>query len=100
MKKTTWGKVPFNIHKTNCIKAHATICGRDLWALECLMTAGPIGCTPLNHPSPRWSAYVFDLREMGIEIGTVTEPHGLPFPGAHARCVLKSQVVRAEGGCA
>jgi len=98
MTKTTWGKAPFHIQKTDGTEARATICGRELWALECLLAAGPKGCTPIDHPGPRWSAYVFDLREIGVEIETITERHGDPFPGHHARYVLKSNVTRIVGG--
>jgi hypothetical protein len=66
--------------------------GRDQWALECLIEAGPKGCTPLDQPGPRWSAYVFNLRALGLEIETVTERHDGPFKGHHARYVLRSHV--------
>ncbi len=65
--------------------------GRPAWALRELVKAGPSGCTPINQPAPRWAAYVHDLREAGISIETVTEPHGGTFAGTHARYVLRSQ---------
>ncbi len=34
-----------------------TIQGRDAWALSELIEAGAKGCTPIDHPGPRWSAY-------------------------------------------
>ena len=68
------------------------VCGRELWALRALIAAGPRGVTPFDTPGPRWSAYVHDLRSMGLEIETITEPHGGPFRGTHARYVLRSQV--------
>jgi hypothetical protein len=40
--------------------------GRDAWALQELVKAGPAGCTPIDHPGPRWSAYVHKLRKLGI----------------------------------
>jgi hypothetical protein len=70
----------------------ATVKGRDRWALEQLMYAGQTGCTPINNPAPRWSAYVFNLRGLGIPIETITEAHSGPFSGTHARYVLKAQV--------
>ena len=65
--------------------------GRDAWALRELISAGEQGCTPITHPGPRWSGYVFNLRKMGISIETVTEPHGGTFAGNHARYVLRSK---------
>tara|TARA_R110002049_G_scaffold54908_2_gene152600 strand:- start:4944 stop:5234 length:291 start_codon:yes stop_codon:yes gene_type:complete len=67
-----------------------SVAGRNLWALECLRDNGETGCTPIDHPAPRWSAYVHRLREMGLVIETMTETHGGPFPGHHARYVLHS----------
>lgn len=66
--------------------------GRARWALDRLRMAGPNGCTPLTEPAPRWSAYVFSLRQLGIEVETVTETHGGEFAGHHARYVLRSRV--------
>ena len=71
---------------------HVQVQGRDRWALECLRAAGDDGCTPINQPAPRWSAYVWNLRQRGIEVETVHEQHGGPFPGRHARYVLRSRV--------
>lgn len=68
------------------------VIGRDAWALKNLMEAGKRGCTPIDHPGPRWSHYVFKLRGMGFIIETVHEDHGGPFAGTHARYVLRSQV--------
>lgn len=66
--------------------------GRDAWALLELHRAGAAGCTPIDHPAPRWAAYVFNLRGMGLEIETRHEPHQGPFPGRHARYVLRSRL--------
>ena len=82
------GETPFQIIVT----------GRERWALECLMSAGRTGCTSIETPGPRWSAYVFGLRRMGLDIETVTEPNTGPFAGTHARYVLRSHVERAQGG--
>jgi hypothetical protein len=54
--------------------------------------------TPIDEPGPRWSAYVFDLRALGVNIETVHEPHGGDYPGTHGRYVLHS-IVR-KGGAA
>ncbi len=68
------------------------VIGRDAWALKNLVRAGKSGCTPIDHPGPRWSHYVFKLRGRGIVIETVDEPHGGQFAGTHARYVLRSDV--------
>ena len=66
--------------------------GRDAWAFLELISAGASGCTPIDHPGPRWSAYVFNLRGFGLVIETVHESHRGPFPGSHARYVLRTPV--------
>ena len=71
-----------------------TVSGRERWALEALIAAGERGCTPIETPGPRWSAYVFDLRDMGVKIHTRHERHGGPFAGRHGRFVLRSRVTR------
>ncbi|MBT3787137.1 MAG: hypothetical protein HOF94_02075 [Alphaproteobacteria bacterium] len=67
--------------------------GRNAWALLELAHAGENGCTPIDHPGPRWSAYVHNLRHVyGLNIETIHEAHTGPFPGNHARYILKSGV--------
>ena len=68
--------------------------GRDAWALDRLIEAGPDGCTPITQPAPRWSAYVFNLRALGVPIETVTEQHGGQFAGNHGRYVLRAAVMK------
>jgi hypothetical protein len=77
-----------------------TVRGRDAWALLELKGANEDGCTPIDHPGPRWSGYVHKLRNTGINIETIRENHGGPFAGQHARYVLRSQVtiLETEGG--
>ena len=70
-----------------------TFVGRFAWALACLVEAGEAGCTPIDHPGPRWSHYVFVLRRAGIAIATITQRHGGPYPGHHARYVLRTLIV-------
>lgn len=85
-------------------RAVIVVTGRDAWALVKLAKAGAKGCTPICTPGPRWSAYVHNLRRMGFDIDTVTERHGPPFAGTHARYVLRDIIsIRAlapesEGG--
>lgn len=74
------------------------IVGRDAWALQNLVRAGEGGCTPIDHPGPRWSHYVFKLRRVGFTIQTLDEAHGGPFPGSHARYVLRSEVEILDDG--
>ena len=74
------------------------VLGRVKWALDCLRGAGLRGCTPILNPAPRWSAYVLSLREMGVEIETVREPHEGDYPGSHGRYVLRAVVTPTEGG--
>jgi hypothetical protein len=70
-----------------------TVTGRDAWALLELVTAGPKGCTSIDNPGPRWSAYVHMLRHgYGLAIETRHEAHKGQFPGTHARYVLSSVV--------
>jgi hypothetical protein len=70
--------------------------GRVAWALRHLIDAGPTGCTPITTPGPRWSHYVWCLRQHGIRVATIHESHGGPFAGTHARYVLRSKVVLRE----
>ncbi|TQX88441.1 MULTISPECIES: hypothetical protein [unclassified Rhizobium] len=72
--------------------ATVKVIGRDAWALRNLIDAGSAGCTPIDHPGPRWSHYVFKLRGFGFAIETIDEKHGGPFAGSHARYVLRSRV--------
>jgi hypothetical protein len=69
-----------------------TVRGREAWALLALQAAGERGCTPIDHPGPRWSGYVHDLRRLDFVIDTIHEPHGGNFPGLHARYVLRSSI--------
>ena len=66
------------------------------WTLGQLIAAGPTGCTPITHPAPRWSDYVFKLRREGVSIETIHEPHAGAYPGHHARYRLLSAVEVVE----
>jgi hypothetical protein len=66
--------------------------GRTAWALDALISAGEHGVTPISHPAPRWAAYIFKLRQAGVDVETINEEHFGPFPGHHARYVLRSVV--------
>jgi len=54
--------------------------GREAWALMALIAAGERGCTPIDHPGPRWSSYVYDLRKLSVVIETIRVRHGGDFP--------------------
>jgi hypothetical protein len=70
-----------------------TVNGRLAWAFLMLKDAGETGCTPLDNPGPRWSGYIHKLRTVyGLAIETITEVHGGPFAGRHARYVFRSEV--------
>jgi hypothetical protein len=77
-----------------------TVRGCDAWALLELKAANDNGCTPIDHPGPRWSGYVHKLRKAGIVIETIREAHGGPFSGQHARYVLRSLSPSSKGKAA
>lgn len=78
--------------------AYVRLTGRVAWALSQLLQAGEKGVTPIDTPGPRWSGYVHELRRLGIVVQTIHERHAGPFPGTHARYVLRSVVTIREGG--
>ena len=65
--------------------------GRNKWAMDELISAGKQGCTPSNHPAPRWSAYIHNLRTYGVAIKTITGQHSDTFSGHHARYLLLAE---------
>ena len=69
-----------------------TVKGRVAWALDNLVRAGEGGCTPIDHPGPRWADYVFKLRRGGVGVRTITEKHAGAFSGHHARYILTTPV--------
>lgn len=87
----------FTIKTNDAAPFPVKVGGRNLWALDALVRAGPKGCTPITHPAPRWSAYIHKLRKMGVSIETLHEPHGGAYPGTHARYVLRSAVTQGGG---
>lgn len=95
-----WGDTPYSIEPEGQPSFIVTVSGRPRWALEELRRAGLEGCTPIDNPAPRWSAYVFDLRNMHIPIETIRERHYGPFAGRHARYVLRATVTPINGRAA
>ena len=71
---------------------HQRFEGRAAWALANLVQAGTNGCTPIDHPGPRWAHYVYLLRKAGIVVETIYEEHFGAYAGRHARYVLRSPV--------
>ena len=67
--------------------------GRKGWALRLLYDAGEKGVSPTDFPAPRWSSYVFDLRQMGLDIETVRQPQWGSYSSTLTRYVLRSDVV-------
>lgn len=97
--KTTWPERAFTIRSGDGPPRTIIVEGRDRWALEALMQAGGKGITPIDNPAPRIAAYVHNLRNAGVAIETLHEPHGGPFAGTHGRYVLRCAVsVGREGG--
>ena len=92
------GGTAYTVKTTGGDVFRVVVSGRVRWALDQLWQAGRAGCTPIDNPAPRWSAYIFDLRDMGIEIETIHEPHAGEFAGTHGRYVLRADVVK--GGAA
>jgi hypothetical protein len=97
--RATRGKrVAFYVY--DCLDGSARIikpAGRDAWALSELIFAGAAGCTPIDNPGPRWSGYVFKLKQIyALDIESITEMHGGEYAGKHARYVLRSKVQFAD----
>jgi hypothetical protein len=76
--------------------AAVSLIGRYARAFRQLKNDNARGCTPIDHPGPRFSSYVHKLRKAGFSIETVTEAHGGPFAGKHARYVLRSETTVIE----
>lgn len=92
---------PYHIAPIEGDPFRIVVSGRVRWALDRLRAAGERGCTPITEPAPRWAAYVHSLRELGVAIETLTEPHDGGFPGWHGRYVLRCRVeLDRKGGAA
>ena len=87
-----WALTEYEVALANSQTFTIAIRGRVRWALESLIAAGHKGCTPIDNPGPRWAAYVWTLRGEGVEIETLNENHDGPFPGTHARYILRCEV--------
>ena len=90
----------FTVTNPNGDTFSLTLEGRNRWAMMCLIEAGQTGCAPIKQPAPRWSAYIHNLREMGVEIKTKIERHGGTFAGNHGVYVLLAEAAIVLGGAA
>jgi hypothetical protein len=89
-------RIAFNVYEGEDVRTIEPA-GRDAWALSSLILAGAAGCTPIDHPGPRWSGYVFKLKRIyHLNVETITEMHGGDYAGKHARYVLRSKVRFAD----
>ncbi len=97
-KSIQWARRSYAVSNPGQEPVTITVNGRCRWALEVLIVAGPKGCTPIDTPGPRWSGYVHNLRNQGVDIETRHEQHKGPFPGTHARYVLRANVKPLDSG--
>jgi hypothetical protein len=93
-------KTAFTVTNPNGDTFRLSLRGRNLWAMLRLIEAGKKGCTPIRQPAPRWSAYIHNLREMGVEIKTEIERHGGTFAGNHGVYILLAEAAIVLGGAA
>jgi len=89
-EQQAWAKARYELKTETGDLICVIVSGRFRWALDELIKAGEKGCTPIDNPAPRWSAYKHGLKGLGVPIATITEPHDGPFSGHHARYVLKA----------
>lgn len=55
------------------------------WTMAQLANAGAQGVATIENPAPRWSAYVYSLRKLEIQIETEMEPNYSHYPGQYTR---------------
>lgn len=82
----------FQINYPDYPSRHVLIKGRERWALHQLIKADKSSCSTIDTPAPRLWAYIYALREKGLEIETIQERHGGEYPGTHGRYVLRDSV--------
>lgn len=67
--------------------------GRQAWAIDKLIEAGPAGLTTADlPPGLRWSEYIRKLRRAGVSVDMTEERHGGAFKGTHGRYRLSATV--------
>lgn len=89
------GGTAYTVKTTSGDIFRVVVSNRVRRALDPLRTAS---CTPIDNSAPRWSAYIFDLRGMGIEAETIHQPDEGELSGSHGCCVLRSTVMHAAQG--
>lgn len=90
--RNTLGHAQFTI-KYDCAEFRTVLLsGYNRWALETLIAAGGKGCIPLELPAPRWSAYIHNLRRVGVPIATFAEPCSHSEKRKRCRYVLAASV--------
>ena len=67
--------------------------GRLGWLMFQLAKPGSTGYSTIENPAARISAYIHELRGLGITIDTEMVPHGGDYPGRHARYRLACDAV-------
>ena len=73
--------------------------GHDQWALDRLIHAGAHGVTQITEFAVScWTACIFKLRKLGIEVSAILENHRSEFVGHHAGYVPKGHAERAADG--
>jgi hypothetical protein len=93
---TRGNRIAFNVYEGEDVRT-ITPPGRVSWAIGELIAAAGKGCTPIDNPAPRWSAYVHKAKHVyRLDIVTITEMHGGDYAGKHARYVLRSKVQFAD----
>jgi hypothetical protein len=87
-------KARFALHGADGAMQILDLDGRPGWALDEMINARVEGITAVDYPGVRLADAIFKLRQAGLTIETIHEPHGGEFKGRHARYVLKSHVER------
>jgi len=91
-EQQAWAMAHYELKTETGELVRLAVSGRFRWALDELIKAGDKGCTTIDNPAPRWSAYKHGLMGMGLPIVTVRESHSGPFAGHHGRYILKAKL--------
>lgn len=94
--QAAWAAKKFTVRNGSDSLFEITVSGRKRWTLEMLIEAKSKGLSSTECGAPRLSAYIYDIRGLGVHIETTNERHGGSFKGYHARYCLKSLVESAE----
>lgn len=97
MSKSKYHPMGFDVRLNDGREIEIFASGRNRFGLEQLIKAGGTGITADQFAGVRVAAFVFNLRDMGIEIKSITEQHGGIFAGTHSRYHLDC-FVQPKGG--